>query len=243
MIPFFRKIRKKMADDNKPLKYMRYAIGEIVLVVIGILIALAINNWNEERKMRVLERETLVEILANITEIESDLAESLERIIFLNMYTDSVITLIETKDNKPWVLERTLHKAFLHADGQIQIKKVGYETLKNRGVDIILNKELKNSILHLFEDSYVLMSNSFKWKLDDKKSDYLLKNFNPSPSEDGILYSPYDYDFVISDNYFNSLLQTHQLQNGFFLSVISYALEDTRKTKALVSKELNIKNP
>ena len=50
MIPFFRKIRKKMADDNKPLKYMRYAIGEIVLVVIGILIALQINTWNEERK-------------------------------------------------------------------------------------------------------------------------------------------------------------------------------------------------
>ncbi len=46
MIPFFRKIRKKMADDNKPLKYMRYAIGEIVLVVIGILIALQINTWN-----------------------------------------------------------------------------------------------------------------------------------------------------------------------------------------------------
>jgi len=38
-----------MADDNKPLKYARYAIGEIVLVVIGILIALQINNWNEER--------------------------------------------------------------------------------------------------------------------------------------------------------------------------------------------------
>ncbi len=49
MIPFFRKIRKKMADNNRPLKYMRYAIGEIVLVVIGILIALQINNWNEER--------------------------------------------------------------------------------------------------------------------------------------------------------------------------------------------------
>ena len=39
-----------MADDNRPLKYMRYAIGEIVLVVIGILIALQINNWNEDQK-------------------------------------------------------------------------------------------------------------------------------------------------------------------------------------------------
>jgi hypothetical protein len=56
MIPFFRKIRKKMADDNRPLKYMRYAIGEIVLVVIGILIALQINNWNSERKERTKEQ-------------------------------------------------------------------------------------------------------------------------------------------------------------------------------------------
>jgi len=59
MIPFFRKIRKKMADDNKPLKYMRYAIGEIVLVVIGILIALSINNWNELRKMQLQEQDIL----------------------------------------------------------------------------------------------------------------------------------------------------------------------------------------
>jgi hypothetical protein len=52
MINFFRKIRKKLADDNKPLKYMRYAIGEIVLVVIGILIALQINNWNQIEKSK-----------------------------------------------------------------------------------------------------------------------------------------------------------------------------------------------
>ena len=57
MINFFRRIRKQLADDNKPLKYARYAIGEIVLVVIGILIALSINNWNEQRKNNNLERE------------------------------------------------------------------------------------------------------------------------------------------------------------------------------------------
>ena len=50
MIPFYKKIRKKLADDNKPMKYLRYTIGEILLVVIGILIALQIKNWNELRK-------------------------------------------------------------------------------------------------------------------------------------------------------------------------------------------------
>jgi len=49
MINLFRNIRRKLADDNRPLKYMRYAIGEIVLVIIGILLALQINNINSER--------------------------------------------------------------------------------------------------------------------------------------------------------------------------------------------------
>ncbi len=60
MINFFKKIRKKLAGDNKPLKYMRYAIGEIVLVVIGILIALQINNWNELKKERLKEYQILM---------------------------------------------------------------------------------------------------------------------------------------------------------------------------------------
>jgi hypothetical protein len=62
MINFFRKIRKKLADDNKPLKYMRYAIGEIILVVIGILIALQVNNLNEERKGSQAEYAILINL-------------------------------------------------------------------------------------------------------------------------------------------------------------------------------------
>ena len=56
MIKFFRKIRQQLAYDNNVSKYTRYAIGEIVLVVIGILIALQINNWNELRKDNVKEQ-------------------------------------------------------------------------------------------------------------------------------------------------------------------------------------------
>ena len=66
MIPFFRKIRKKMADDNRPLKYSRYAIGEIILVVIGILIALQINNWNEQRKAKVKEAALLLNLTQDL---------------------------------------------------------------------------------------------------------------------------------------------------------------------------------
>lgn len=74
MIPFFRKIRKRLADDNKPIKYLRYAIGEIILVVIGILIALQVNNWNEIRRSSakykvVLEQIYISDMYFNILKI------------------------------------------------------------------------------------------------------------------------------------------------------------------------------
>jgi sensor domain CHASE-containing protein len=55
MIKFFRKIRQKMLTENKFSKYLLYAVGEIILVVIGILIALQINNWNEKEKLKAEE--------------------------------------------------------------------------------------------------------------------------------------------------------------------------------------------
>ena len=50
MIKFFRKIRQRLLTENKFSKYLIYAVGEIVLVMIGILLALQVNNWNENRK-------------------------------------------------------------------------------------------------------------------------------------------------------------------------------------------------
>ncbi len=49
----FKTIRKQLAADNKPMRYFRYAFGEIILVVIGILIAVGINNWNKERLLNI----------------------------------------------------------------------------------------------------------------------------------------------------------------------------------------------
>ena len=74
MIPVYRKILKKMAEDNKPMKYMRYAIGEILLVIIGILIAVSINGWNEDRKLKKEEQSILKdlkqEMIVNLKALE-----------------------------------------------------------------------------------------------------------------------------------------------------------------------------
>jgi hypothetical protein len=80
MIKFFRKIRKNLLSEGKTGKYFKYAIGEILLVVIGILIALSINNWNENRKSRKSENQILNSLAMDFNSNLSSLEESLVNI-------------------------------------------------------------------------------------------------------------------------------------------------------------------
>jgi len=73
MIRFFRTIRKQLAAENNVAKYLRYAVGEILLVVIGILIALQINNWNEIRKERLVEIKYLINLKHDLQSDSTDL--------------------------------------------------------------------------------------------------------------------------------------------------------------------------
>ena len=66
MLKFFRSIRQNLLTEDRTTKYFKYAIGEIVLVVIGILIALQINNWNEQRKANTLEGEYYCRLLEDL---------------------------------------------------------------------------------------------------------------------------------------------------------------------------------
>jgi len=66
MLRYFRKIRKKLIEQNNVRKYLLYAIGEIMLVVIGILIALQVNNWNEERKTQRSETQFIENITSDL---------------------------------------------------------------------------------------------------------------------------------------------------------------------------------
>lgn len=90
MIKFFRKIRQKLLSENKFSKYLIYAIGEIILVVIGILIALQINNWNEARNNDDKFKETFIEIDQNLKRT----IESADELLEWYMRKDSLIYLV-----------------------------------------------------------------------------------------------------------------------------------------------------
>ena len=78
MIKFFRKIRQKLLEENKISSYLKYAIGEIFLVVIGILIALQVNNWNEQRKDKIKSYSYLLRLNEDLDLILSDVDNSLK---------------------------------------------------------------------------------------------------------------------------------------------------------------------
>ena len=100
MLPVFRKIRWRLAQDNNLYKYSRYAIGEIVLVVVGILIALQINNWNGIRLERLEEQKILrilhSEFLFNKKELDRNMAKASR----LRKNCDSLLHYFRT-DAKP----------------------------------------------------------------------------------------------------------------------------------------------
>jgi len=79
MLKFFRKIRQDFLSEGKTGKYIKYAIGEIVLVVIGILIALQINTWNEQRKKWANEKDLYQRIINDLKFDENKLLEKITR--------------------------------------------------------------------------------------------------------------------------------------------------------------------
>lgn len=129
MIHFFRKTRKKLADDNKFLKYWRYAIGEIVLVVVGILIALSINNWNEERKKQNLKgiynRALIEDLEKDINQLSKDIdktikdlenCKTISRIITENEFdVDSIIMIYRKEFNVLIHVDRNFNRNTIEA--------------------------------------------------------------------------------------------------------------------------------
>jgi hypothetical protein len=140
MIPFFRKIRKKMADDNKPMKYMRYAIGEIALVVIGILIAISINNWNEAKTNQKIVDDYLDKISVNINSDLKKLETLIDQRTEALTLCDTIVMYYDAKNIfNPKLFEKGFFSIFI--ESRFNPNTNAYESLKSSG----FMKNLKNS--------------------------------------------------------------------------------------------------
>lgn len=95
MIKFFRKIRQNLLSEGKTGKYLKYAIGEIVLVVIGILIALQINNWNQQRILEKQSQQVLLNLREEINENKTELESAIE---FLKQRVDRRLEYLNSSD-------------------------------------------------------------------------------------------------------------------------------------------------
>ena len=152
MIPLFRKIRKKMADDNKPLKYMRYAIGEIVLVVIGILVALQVNNWNENR---IKLNESIIHLQSLKSDLEVDTIYFNQQKREAQKQVDNYLIFFkksyETQNNIEEVTELIdlayPFTKYLHVQNSTFLEMVNAGKLND-----LANEELKSSIVALYRD-------------------------------------------------------------------------------------------
>jgi len=152
MIKFFRNIRQHMIKENKVSNYLLYAIGEIVLVVIGILIALQINNWNETKKKHQTEINILSEIVLNL---DIDLKNLNLKIEENNTYIRHNTKVLHHLQNEMPIndsLKR--HYARLYGHGNFQPNTIGFDNLKSMGIEIIQNEDIRKAVSELYSLKY-----------------------------------------------------------------------------------------
>lgn len=152
MTHFFRKIRHNLIENNNFKKYSIYAIGEILIVMIGILFALQINNWNENRKLRDLENILLYDVrdnlIASSTNLETSISYNLQTVNNLQKILNHI------KEDLPY--STSLDSAFSYITywTDSYFTYTAYETLKSKGIDIIQNDSIKNAITEIYEQDF-----------------------------------------------------------------------------------------
>ena len=147
MIKFFRHIRKSLLSEGKTGKYLKYAIGEILLVVIGILIALSINNWNEDRKQRKEEIEILKEVKsALVYDLENAFPSLKNRAISRRNLANDLLETIRTGQE----FNDSINFIFISGGETFRPSYTDYKDLESKGIDIIKNDSIKYGNIQIY---------------------------------------------------------------------------------------------
>jgi len=151
MSKFFRIFRRKYIDEGKLTRYILYAIGEIFLIIIGILIALQLNNKNQTKQKIQKEIAYLKEIQENLKEnLQNDIDPGISKISQSVKTFDSLYFIL---DNPLFIRDVDTVIPFLWDitnPVDIVLNTVGFDNLTSTGIDLISNDILKTSITKLY---------------------------------------------------------------------------------------------
>ena len=163
MIKFFRRIRYDLMEKNKTGKYFKYAIGEIVLVVIGILIALQVNNWNQDRIAQI-EADSFLERLKEDLLTEKIMLQ--QRILYYTKVEEHAKNVINTLSNKTNVLDAQFLIDAYQASQQWRYRNVRdtYDELISTGnIKLIPDQDLRKRIGLYYDETDVYIK---VWYID-----------------------------------------------------------------------------
>ena len=202
MIKFFRKIRQNLLSENKFSKYLIYAIGEIILVVVGILIALSINNWNESKK---LNKEIVSLSKSIISELGDDIT-AFDRAIILNdsVLNTSAVIFDSISKTKSGNVKKLLFLNSRYWD--FRPNNAAYKSSVSSGFLPNYDDSLEIKIINYYEKRYTVLKIA---ALDQthyarKVSDLLINEF-PNYKLSDEVYNMRALEIIVKDHVFNTI--------------------------------------
>jgi hypothetical protein len=179
MIKFFRRIRQNLLTENKFSKYLIYAIGEIVLVVIGILIALQINNWNEKEKLKAEE----IKFLKNFKlSLNTDIEFNNFRFDKYALTKESISFLINhIEQDLPYEDTLKYHFGRITQTWTPKINTEVFEALKSNDLNLISNDGLRDKLISYYSWSSNVLDaqiNKYVQRIEDANSTIFSTRFN-----------------------------------------------------------------
>jgi len=205
MLKFFRKIRQNLIMENKTGKYLKYAIGEIVLVVIGILIALSVAEWNNSRHDNKTEIRLLKELHKGISEDLKTINTDLE---IVNTCIADLIELDSLLKVDTPIANEYHYKLFGNVYGlrYLNLNKALYEDLKATGLGIIKDEKTRSQIIKVFEDNYPYLAGFKQIELlvNQVNRPYYLTNFVELKFKK--YAKPKDFQIIWQDTYYKNIV-------------------------------------
>lgn len=222
MIRFFRKIRQKLFAENRYSKYLFYAVGEIALVVLGILIALQIDTWNQQRELRAEELKTLKNFKESLA---ADAAYLKGSKFTYEKARNSMEYLIDYMDRDlPYTDSLKYHFANITFDWGMQYDFSTYEVLKSKDLNLISNDSLRSDLIKYYSYAQGLglrLANRYSQIIDDASKTILNRHFDQMwevriDDLQGAMV-PVDYQALKADPEFRYFLKTLRNQNYWLI--------------------------